>query len=177
MASTSNRSGKAKTSQPWTITEEITLCTTWCKAMENYDTGDMKKGFWLEVFANFEKEMRGGGLFEDTIPSVQRMDENGSSGLVLFQNVLAEFETGYIHPFTMEACWRILKNHEAWTEVEMPSFNQRQQQQLLLDEEALRETLEEEVSAEKELEERIKVLEEEARKNKLMMSYSGWNLG
>ncbi|GJT65888.1 hypothetical protein Tco_1017368 [Tanacetum coccineum] len=64
-------------------------------------------------------------LFEDTMPSVQRMDENGSSDLVLFQNALAEFETGYKHPFTMEACWRILKNHEAWTEVEMPSYQQR----------------------------------------------------
>ncbi|GKE64953.1 hypothetical protein Tco_1519114 [Tanacetum coccineum] len=67
MASTSNRHEKAKTSQPWTTTEEITLCTAWCKAMENYCIRDMKKGFGLEVFANFEKEM--GGLFEDTIPS------------------------------------------------------------------------------------------------------------
>nr|GEW12489.1 receptor-like protein kinase HERK 1 [Tanacetum cinerariifolium] len=59
--------------------------------------------------------------------SVQRMDENEneSSDLVLFQNALAEFETGYEHPFTMKACWRILKNHAAWTEIEMPSFNQR----------------------------------------------------
>ncbi|GKE74104.1 hypothetical protein Tco_1536145 [Tanacetum coccineum] len=56
-------------------------------------------------------------------------------------------------------------------------LTEKEQQQLLLDEEALRETLEEEASAEKELEERIKVLEEEAGKNKLMMSYSGWNLG
>ncbi|GKC08157.1 hypothetical protein Tco_0999767 [Tanacetum coccineum] len=103
MASTSNHRGKAKTSQPWTTTEEITMCTAWGKAMENYGIRDMKKWFWLEVFANFEKEMRG-GLFEDTIPSVQRMDENGSSDLVLFQNALAEFETGYGHPFTMEAC-------------------------------------------------------------------------
>ncbi|GJR38792.1 hypothetical protein Tco_1214476 [Tanacetum coccineum] len=122
------------------------------------------------------------------------MDENGPSDLVLFQNALAEFETGYGHLFTMEACWRILKNYEAWTEVEMPSFNQRpidkkttqsnpptpekslmppissfptieesadehetcdeyliekEQRQLLLDEEALRETLEEEARAKK----------------------------
>ncbi|GKA44068.1 hypothetical protein Tco_0736792 [Tanacetum coccineum] len=82
MASTSNRRGKVKTSQPWTTTEEIAL-------------------------------NGGGGLFEDTIPSssneknsirpkvvafsvvydsVQQMDENGSSDLVLFQNELAEFE-------------------------------------------------------------------------------------
>nr|GEV84776.1 hypothetical protein [Tanacetum cinerariifolium] len=66
-ASGSNRCGKAKTSQPWTTAEEITLCTTWCKAVENYGTGDVKKRFWPEVFANFEKEM--GELFEDMIPS------------------------------------------------------------------------------------------------------------
>ncbi|GKD19547.1 hypothetical protein Tco_1208705 [Tanacetum coccineum] len=111
MASTSNRHGKANTSQPWTTTEEIALCKAWCEAMENYGTRDMKKEFWLEVFANFQKENRG-GLFEDTIPS-------SSSDLVLFQNTLDEFETGYGHPFTMEACCRILKDHAAWTEIEV----------------------------------------------------------
>nr|GEW11189.1 hypothetical protein [Tanacetum cinerariifolium] len=144
MASTSNRRGKAKTYEPWTTTEEIALCKAWCETMENYGTRDMKTGFWSEVFANFQKEIGGGGLFEDT------MDENGSSDLVLFPNVLAEFQTGYGHPFTMKACWRILKNHEAWTEVEMPTYQRpdehaichgyltgKEHQQLLFDEEAL----------------------------------------
>ncbi|GJY11140.1 hypothetical protein Tco_0379325 [Tanacetum coccineum] len=85
--------------------------------MENYGAGDMKKGFWLEVFANFEKEM--GGLVEDTIPSLS----NEKIRFVI--KLLPEFETGYGHPFTMEACWGILKNREAWTEVEMHLFNQR----------------------------------------------------
>nr|GFA29730.1 hypothetical protein [Tanacetum cinerariifolium] len=79
------------------------------------------------------------------------MDENGSSNLVLFQSALAEFETGYGHPFTMKACGRILKNHLAWTEIEMHIFNKRrdeyltdgyltekEQQQLHFDEKALR---------------------------------------
>ncbi|GKD29336.1 hypothetical protein Tco_1240114 [Tanacetum coccineum] len=43
-------------------------------------------------------------------------------------------------------------------------LTEKEQQQLLLDEDELRETLEEEAKAEKELEERIKMLEEEARK-------------
>ncbi|GKD19546.1 hypothetical protein Tco_1208704 [Tanacetum coccineum] len=43
-------------------------------------------------------------------------------------------------------------------------LTEKKQQQLLLDEEALRETLEKEAGAAKELEERIKMLEEEARK-------------
>ncbi|GJW96169.1 hypothetical protein Tco_0177977 [Tanacetum coccineum] len=124
-ASTSNHRGKAKTSQPWTTTEEITLCTAWCNAMDNYDTRDsMKRGFWSEVFANFEKEMGGGTIrgydtivakwkhsirpknvaFSFVYDSVQRLDESGSSNIVLFQKALAEFENGYGHPFTMETC-------------------------------------------------------------------------
>ncbi|GKA39593.1 hypothetical protein Tco_0732144 [Tanacetum coccineum] len=122
-ASASNRREKAKTAQPWSTTEEITLRTTSCNAMDNYGTRDaMKRGFWSEVFANFEKEI--GGLFEDTIPS----SSNGNIRFVLKLMRLAslpEFETQYGHPFTMEACWRILKNHIACTENEMPSFNQR----------------------------------------------------
>ncbi|GJZ74420.1 hypothetical protein Tco_0638566 [Tanacetum coccineum] len=113
--------------------------------MENYVTRDaMKRGFWSEVFAYFEKEMGENIRGYDTIvtkwkhsirpkivafsvvyDSVQRMDESGSSNLALFQKALAEFETQYGHPFTIEACWRILKNHAAWTEIEMPLFNQR----------------------------------------------------
>nr|GEX54485.1 hypothetical protein [Tanacetum cinerariifolium] len=46
----------------------------------------------------------------------------------------------------------------------------KEHKQLLLDEEALEETLEEQARAEKEGEEKI-------RKNKLEMSYLGWNLG
>nr|GEY32385.1 hypothetical protein [Tanacetum cinerariifolium] len=41
--------------------------------------------------------------FSVVYDSVQRMDENRSSGLVLLENALAEFQTGYGHPFTMEA--------------------------------------------------------------------------
>nr|GEU39557.1 hypothetical protein [Tanacetum cinerariifolium] len=140
-ASTSNRRGKAKTAQPWTSAKEITLCTAWCNVIDNYVARDaMQGGFWLEVFAYFEKELGGTIRGHDTIVtkwkhsirlkiaafsvvycSVQRMDESGSSNLALFQKALAEFETQYGHPFTMKACWRILKNHPAWTEIEMPN--------------------------------------------------------
>ncbi|GJV78645.1 hypothetical protein Tco_1514515 [Tanacetum coccineum] len=109
--------------------------------MDNYTTGEMRKGFWLQVLANFQKEMGENIRGYDTVvvkrknsihpkvaafsvvyDSVQRMDKNGSSDLVLFQNASAEFQTGYGHPFTMEACWRILKNHAAWTEIEVPTY-------------------------------------------------------
>ncbi|GJY59622.1 hypothetical protein Tco_0459514 [Tanacetum coccineum] len=145
MASSSNRRGKANTTQPWTTAEEITLCTAWCNAMETYGLRDItKKEFWEDVFDNFEKDMGGTIREYDAIVSkwknsirpkvdafsvvydgVQRMDENGSSDLVLFQNALAEFQTVYGRPFTMVACWRILKNHHAWTEIEVPTYQQR----------------------------------------------------
>ncbi|GKF04316.1 non-specific lipid-transfer protein-like protein [Tanacetum coccineum] len=60
MASSSNRRGKANTTRPWTTAEEITLCTIWCNAMETYGLRDItKKGFWEDVFDNFEKDMGG----------------------------------------------------------------------------------------------------------------------
>nr|GFA10225.1 hypothetical protein [Tanacetum cinerariifolium] len=78
--SANNRREKAKTAQLWTTVEEITLCIAWCNAMDNYDTRDtMKRGFWSEIFANFEKEIGGGGLFKDTIPS----SSNGNIRFVL----------------------------------------------------------------------------------------------
>ncbi|GJZ39034.1 hypothetical protein Tco_0585597 [Tanacetum coccineum] len=121
MASSSNRREKANTTRPWTTAEEITLCTAWCNAMETYGSRDItKKGFWEDVFDNFEKDMGGTILEYDAIVSkwknsirpkvaafsvvydgVQRMDENGYSDLVLFQNALAEFQTVYRHPFTI----------------------------------------------------------------------------
>ncbi|GKD18849.1 hypothetical protein Tco_1208007 [Tanacetum coccineum] len=141
MDSFSNRRGKTKTYEPWTITEEIVMCKAWCEAIENYNAGDMRTGFWSIVFANFQKEMGVTIRRYDTVvvkwknsirpkvaafsvvyDSVQQMDENGSSDLVLFQNASAEYQTGYEHPFTMEAYWRILKNHPAWSEVEVPTY-------------------------------------------------------
>ncbi|GKA30284.1 hypothetical protein Tco_0716589 [Tanacetum coccineum] len=106
--------------------------------MDKYGTGDsMKKGFWLEVFANFEKEIGGTIREYDTIvakwkhsirpkvaafsvvyDSVQRMDTSGSFNL-------------------------------------MDILLRKSNNKLLLDEEALRETLEE-ARAGKEWEERIK---------------------
>ncbi|GKD37828.1 hypothetical protein Tco_1258035, partial [Tanacetum coccineum] len=101
MASSSNRRGKVNTTRPWTTAEEITLCTTWCNAMETYGSGDItKKRFWSVVFDNFEKDMGGTIREYDAIVSkwknsirpkvvafsvaydgVQWMDENGSSDL------------------------------------------------------------------------------------------------
>ncbi|GKE21605.1 hypothetical protein Tco_1433117 [Tanacetum coccineum] len=116
MASSSNRRGAAQTTLPWTTTEEITLCTAWFNAMDTYVTRDRQfsKRFWEKVYANFKKDMGGTirgydaivsiwknsirpkvACFSVVYDSVRRMDENRSSDLVLFQNALAEFQTGY----------------------------------------------------------------------------------
>nr|GFA28316.1 hypothetical protein [Tanacetum cinerariifolium]GFA28810.1 hypothetical protein [Tanacetum cinerariifolium] len=132
----------ASSSLPWTTTKEITLCVAWCNAMYTYAT--TRKGFWEDVFVNLKEDIGGTVRGYDAIVSkwknsirlivaafsvvydgVQRMDENGSSDLVLFQNVLAEYQTRYGHPFTMEACWRILKNHPALSEVKVPTYQRR----------------------------------------------------
>ncbi|GJV72550.1 hypothetical protein Tco_1492545 [Tanacetum coccineum] len=76
----------------------------------------MKKAFWSEVFAYFEKEMGENIRGYDAIitkwknsirpkivafsvvhDSVQRMDECGSSNLAVFQKALAKYESGRLH--------------------------------------------------------------------------------
>ncbi|GJS67589.1 RNA-directed DNA polymerase, eukaryota [Tanacetum coccineum] len=75
MASSSNRRGKANTTRPWTTAEEITLCTIWCNAMETYGLRDItKKGFWEDVFDNFEKDM-GGTIREYDDINLDRAEE------------------------------------------------------------------------------------------------------
>nr|GEX41899.1 hypothetical protein [Tanacetum cinerariifolium] len=60
MASSSNRRGMVNMTRPWTTTEETMLCTDWCNAIKTCGSGDItKKGFWSDVFDDFEKYMRG----------------------------------------------------------------------------------------------------------------------
>ncbi|GJS89122.1 hypothetical protein Tco_0771758 [Tanacetum coccineum] len=93
MTSSSSRRGKAKTTQPWTTVKEITLYMG--GTIRGYDVIVIKWKNWIRLKV---------AAFSVVYDSVQRMDENRSSDLVLFENTLAEFQTGYGHPFTMEAC-------------------------------------------------------------------------
>nr|GEV45680.1 hypothetical protein [Tanacetum cinerariifolium] len=125
------------------LAEEITLCKAWCDVTKNYVTRDANmRRFWSKVVGYFEKEMeeniRGYDVviiqwkctirpkiaaFSVVYDNVQRMNENESCKLTVFQRALAEYEMQYRHDFTLEACWRILKDHVVWTEIEMPLFN------------------------------------------------------
>ncbi|GJV32588.1 hypothetical protein Tco_1392988 [Tanacetum coccineum] len=179
----------ASSSLPWTRAEEITLCVAWCNAMYTY--GVTRKGFWEDVFANFKEDIGGTVRGYDVIVSkwknsirpkvaafsvvydgVQRMDENGSSDLFLFQNALAEYQTRYRHPFTMEASMdkkstqsnpstpekppmspisSIPTIEEKADEHEIcPYLTEEEYQQLVVDEAAFKEHLKEEAKAEKE---------------------------
>ncbi|GJU03459.1 hypothetical protein Tco_1113797 [Tanacetum coccineum] len=129
-------------SLPWTTSEEIALCKAWCDVSVNKVNTLNLKGFWSEVLACFENEMGEKirrydavalkwkqslrpkiAKFSVVYERVKQRDENGSSDLVVFQNALAKYETQYGQAFTLEPCWRILKNCPVWTELEMPSFN------------------------------------------------------
>ncbi|GKE94894.1 hypothetical protein Tco_1579749, partial [Tanacetum coccineum] len=81
-ASTSNRRGKAKTTQPWTTTEDITLCTAW-----NWGEGTIRE--YHTIVAKWKHLIR-----PKVVAFSVRMDESGSSNLVLFQNALAELKMG-----------------------------------------------------------------------------------
>ncbi|GJT31509.1 hypothetical protein Tco_0921928 [Tanacetum coccineum] len=142
----SKRHQKAKTtdnleSKPWTTAEDVTSCKAWCDVSKNIAIENVMKtrGFWSEVIAYFEKEMGEQirrydaitskwknrvppiiGAFCAIIDNVERRNDSGSCDITVFQKALAEYEAQYDHDFTLESYWRILKDHAAWKEVEMP---------------------------------------------------------
>nr|GEY05475.1 hypothetical protein [Tanacetum cinerariifolium] len=137
----SSKSRKAS-SQPWTTTEEIALCKVWCDVSINRANTMNLKEFWSEVLSYFENEtgekiQRYNAIslkwknslrskiaqFTGFYERVKQMDESGSCDLVVFQNALVEYETQYGYAFTLEPCWRILKDCPVWTHIEMPLFN------------------------------------------------------
>ncbi|GJQ90606.1 hypothetical protein Tco_0001745 [Tanacetum coccineum] len=134
----------SSTSRPWRTAQEIALCKACCDVSENKANTLNLKGFWFwsEVLACFENEMGEKirrydvvalkwkqslrpkiAKFSVVYERVKQRDENWSSDLVVFQNALAEYETQYGQAFTLEQCWRILKNCPVWPEIEMLLFN------------------------------------------------------
>ncbi|GJQ99409.1 hypothetical protein Tco_0522394 [Tanacetum coccineum] len=146
----SKRASKAKKNdtkekeppKDWTPAEEIALCQAWCDVSENSEKGNgMKaKGFWEAIIKYFEKETRSTrgydtilskwkkrvrpriGRFWAIISNIKENYESGSCDLNVYQKACAEYKLMYMHNFTLEACWNILKDHQGWLEVEMLSF-------------------------------------------------------
>ncbi|GJZ52417.1 hypothetical protein Tco_0606932 [Tanacetum coccineum] len=153
MASTSNRREKAKTSQPWTTAEEITLCTAWCNAMDKYGTRDMKKGFWSELNLKMAMDKKTTQSNPSTsekppMPPISSFYAGGSSSQEHTHQPMSPISS---YPTVEESA----EEHEICDLTER-YLTKKEQQQLLLDKEALRETLEEQAMAEKEWEEFVK---------------------
>ncbi|GKB56586.1 hypothetical protein Tco_0912772 [Tanacetum coccineum] len=139
-ASTSNRRQKAKTAQPWKTSEEITLCTAWCNAMDKYGTRDTMKR------AMDKKTTQSNPPTPDKppMPVISSFYTGGSSSQHHTHQPMSPISS---FPTIEESA----DEHEIGDE-----YLTKKEKQLLLDEETLRETLEEEARAKKEWEEKIK---------------------
>nr|GEZ95091.1 hypothetical protein [Tanacetum cinerariifolium] len=110
------RALKAKNNDPkappkdWTVDEEIALCQALCDLSGNSERGNsMKtKGIGEAVINYFTKEIAN--------------HESGSNDLDVYQKACAKYKMMYMHEFTLEHCYNILKDHQDWLEIEMPSF-------------------------------------------------------
>ncbi|GKE26365.1 hypothetical protein Tco_1441749, partial [Tanacetum coccineum] len=110
-----------ESSTPWTIEEDVTLCQAWCDVSENSITGNAMKsrGFWLKVRPRI-------GAFCNIFDNVRQRNESGPCDLTVYQKACVEYAAEYDRDFSLEPCWKILKNHLAWKKVEMPSFYSKQ---------------------------------------------------
>nr|GEX46234.1 hypothetical protein [Tanacetum cinerariifolium] len=61
-----------------------------------------------------------------TIAEEIAWNESGSCDLTIYQKACVKYETEYDHDFSLELCWKILKNHPSWKQVEMPTFYSKQ---------------------------------------------------
>ncbi|GKB79938.1 hypothetical protein Tco_0946833 [Tanacetum coccineum] len=117
----SKRRQKARTtenheaSKPWITMKEVALYKAWIDVSENNIRGNAMKtrGFWFAVLDYFGKEMR---------EHVRGYDANTSK----WKNRVQKYEVQYDHDFTLDPCWRILKDRVAWKHVEILSFYKQQ---------------------------------------------------
>ncbi|GJT16695.1 hypothetical protein Tco_0875401 [Tanacetum coccineum] len=62
------------------------------------------------------------GSFCAIINNIEANHETGSNDLDVYQKVCAEYTMIYMHDFTLENCYNILKDHQGWLEIEMHAF-------------------------------------------------------
>ncbi|GJV33136.1 retrovirus-related pol polyprotein from transposon TNT 1-94 [Tanacetum coccineum] len=87
------------------------------------ETGSMR-GYDL-ILSKWKKKVRPRiGRFCAIINNIEDNHESGSCDLNVYQKMCALYKLMYRHDFTVEACWNILKDHQGWLEVEIPSFYQ-----------------------------------------------------
>ncbi|GJS73399.1 retrotransposon protein, putative, ty3-gypsy subclass [Tanacetum coccineum] len=126
----------------WTVAEEITLCQAWCDVLENNIVGNsMKtKGFWDAVITYFENETGSSRGYDSIvckwknrvrpriaafcaiIHNVKENHESSANDLDVYHKACAEYKMIYKQDFMLEHCYNVLKDHQGWLDVEMPSF-------------------------------------------------------
>ena len=115
---------------------------SWCDVLENSELGNaMKaKGFWEKVINNFEKVTGSNrtynsiiskwnigfaprvGAFCTIFNNMQKTRASGENDLHVYQKACAKYQVMHGHPFQLEHCWEVLRDHVAWKQVEMPHF-------------------------------------------------------
>ncbi|GKE52897.1 hypothetical protein Tco_1488053 [Tanacetum coccineum] len=126
----------------WTMVEETALCQAWCDVSENnIDGNSMKsKGFWDTVIRHFENETSSSkgydsivskrknrvppeiGAFCAIINNVEANHKSGTNDLDVYHKACAEYKMMYKQDFTLDHCYKILKDHLGWKDAEMPIF-------------------------------------------------------
>ncbi|GJX09103.1 ABC transporter G family member 7 isoform X2 [Tanacetum coccineum] len=111
-----NDTKEKEPTKEWTTAEEIALCQVWSDVSKNNEKGNgMKaKGFWEAVINYFIKET-GSTRGYDSILSKWKI------GFALELVVFVPLSI-ILKRIMKVHCWNILKDHQGWLEVEMPSF-------------------------------------------------------
>ncbi|GJT16957.1 probable protein S-acyltransferase 17, partial [Tanacetum coccineum] len=116
------RAARSKKNDPkeppkeWTVGEEIALYQAWC------DENGSSRGY-DSILSKWKNRVRLRiGAFCAIINNVKDNHESGSNDLDMFQKVCAEYKIIYRQDFTLEHCYNILKDHQGWLDIEMPSF-------------------------------------------------------
>ncbi|GJW56231.1 retrotransposon protein, putative, ty3-gypsy subclass [Tanacetum coccineum] len=144
----SRRAARAKKDDPkeppkdWTMAKEIALCQAWCDVLENNIVGNSMKTrrFWDAFIMYFGKETgstRGYdsivskwknrvrlriGAFCAIIHNVKANHESGTNDLDVYHKACIEYKMIYKQDFTLEHCYNVLKDHQGWIDIAMPSF-------------------------------------------------------
>ncbi|GJR24707.1 hypothetical protein Tco_0973234 [Tanacetum coccineum] len=110
-ASKANKDNTKEPPKEWITTKEVAFCKGWCDVSENCEkeNGMKTKEFWDAVINYFTNETGS--------------TRGGECDLTVYQKACQEYKLIYGRDFTLEPCQNILKDYQAWLEVEIPSFN------------------------------------------------------
>ncbi|GJT01037.1 reverse transcriptase domain, reverse transcriptase zinc-binding domain protein, partial [Tanacetum coccineum] len=121
--------------QDYYFTQDLFMANGLALVEDDYSVGKIASVKSKKVSKRVSKanamKNRGGfgvriGTFCAIIDDVERRNESWSCDLNVYKKALAEYKAQYEHPFTLESCWNILKDHVAWKCVEMSNFYKKE---------------------------------------------------